>query len=182
MHRRDDDVLRGTRLQFVNAHVADQSIDTLVSSVSEPLQAPANRGPVDAGLIATPPLVQMLARQMCVRIAIKTKGRILLIDPADIITVEAKGNYVLLRHTLCSHMLRESISNIEEKLIPHGFVRIHRSVLVNSAFVVELQPWSTGEYILLVKGGGRYRVTRTYKKNLQLLAESWIGTNGFFVE
>ncbi|HZW91730.1 MAG TPA: LytTR family DNA-binding domain-containing protein [Candidatus Eremiobacteraceae bacterium] len=169
-------------MQFVNAHVADQSIDTLVSSVSEPLQAPANRGPVDAGLIATPPLVQMLARQMCVRIAIKTKGRILLIDPADIITVEAKGNYVLLRHTLCSHMLRESISNIEEKLIPHGFVRIHRSVLVNSAFVVELQPWSTGEYILLVKGGGRYRVTRTYKKNLQLLAESWIGTNGFFVE
>ena len=72
-------------MQLVNAHVADQSIDTLVSSVSEPLQAPANhdpvndgpvnRGPVDSGVIATSPLVQMLARQMCVRIAIKTKGR-----------------------------------------------------------------------------------------------------------
>jgi len=170
-------------LQLVNAHVADQSIDTLISAVKEPYGDPANpRSQVDAGLIATAPLVQMLARQICVRIAIKTKGRILLIDPADIITVEAKGNYVLLRHTLCSHMLRESISTIEEKLIPHGFVRIHRSVLVNSAFVVELQPWSTGEYILLVKGGARYKVTRTYKKNLQLLAESWIGTNGFFVE
>jgi len=179
-------------LQLVNAHVADQSIDTLVSSVSEPLDAPANHSranhgsanhdPVDAALIATSPLVQMLARQMCVRIAIKTKGRILLIDPANILTVEAKGNYVLLRHPLGSHMLRESISTLEEKLVPHGFVRIHRSVLVNSAFVVELQPWSTGEYILLVKGGARYKVTRTYKKNLQLLAESWIGTSGFFVE
>jgi hypothetical protein len=50
---------------------------------------------------------------------------------------------------------------------------------VNAAFVEEIQRLSTGEYVLRVRGGKKYFVTRTYKKNLHLLAESWIGTNGF---
>src|SRR5579863_1065301 len=116
------------------------------------------------------------------RIAIKAKGRILLIEPADVIAIEAKGNYVLLLHTSRSHLLRESITTMEEKLGPYGFVRIHRSALVNAAMVEEIQPWPTGEYVLRVKGGREYTVTRTYKKNLQLLAQSWIGTDGFAID
>ena len=95
---------------------------------------------------------------------------------------QAKGKYVLLHRTSSSHMLRESIATLEEKLSPHGFVRIHRSVLVNAALVEEIQPWSTGEHLLRVRGGREYTVTRTYKRNLQLLANSWIGMNGFAAE
>ncbi|MGA8443448.1 MAG: LytTR family DNA-binding domain-containing protein, partial [Candidatus Sulfotelmatobacter sp.] len=58
-----------------------------------------------------------------VRIAIKTEGRILLIDAGDLIAVEAKGKYVLLLHISSSHLLRESISTMEEKLNLHGFDR-----------------------------------------------------------
>ena len=126
--------------------------------------------------------LQTPASMQSARIAIKAKGRILLIDAADIIAVEAKGNYVVLHHTSSSHMLRESISRMEEKLNPHGFVRIHRSVLVNAALVEEIQPRPAGESVLRVKGGREYTVTRTYKKNLQLLAQSWIGTDGFAAE
>lgn len=113
------------------------------------------------------------------RIAIKVKGRILFIDAADLIAVEAKGNYVLLLHTSSSHTLRESISTIEEKLNLHGFIRIHRSVLVNAALVEEIHPCPTGEYMLRMRGGRQFTVTRTYKKNLQLLASLWIGMEGF---
>jgi DNA-binding LytR/AlgR family response regulator len=113
------------------------------------------------------------------RIAIKVKRSILFIDVADLIAVEAKGNYVLFLRTSGSHMLRESISTIEEKLNRHGFVRIHRSVLVNAALVEEIRPWPTGEYVLRVRGGREFTVTRTYKKNLQLLAQLWIGMEGF---
>jgi two-component system LytT family response regulator len=122
---------------------------------------------------------QRLARHRPARIAIKSQGKILLINAKDVIAVEAKGNYILLLHTSCSHMLRETISTIEEKLGRHGFVRIHRSVLVNAALVEEIQPSSSGEYVLRVKGGRAYTVTRTYKKNLQLLAQSWIGMDRF---
>jgi DNA-binding LytR/AlgR family response regulator len=52
-------------------------------------------------------------------------------------------------------------------------------VLVNRAFVEEIQPWSTGEYILRIRGGKEYTVTRTYKKNMKSLAAFWIGTDAF---
>ena len=71
---------------------------------------------------------------------------------------------------------------MEEKLNRHGFLRIHRSVLVNAALVEEIQPWATGEYVLRMRGGREYTVTRSYKKNLQLLAQSWFGTGGFDAE
>ncbi len=116
------------------------------------------------------------------RIAIKAKRRILFIDAGDVIAVEAKGKYVLLLHSSSSHMLRESISTMEEKLNMHGFVRIHRSVLVNAALVEEIHPLSTGEYVLRVRGGREFTVTRTYKKNLQQLAQLWIGMEDFLAE
>ncbi|MFZ0138406.1 MAG: LytTR family DNA-binding domain-containing protein [Candidatus Sulfotelmatobacter sp.] len=128
------------------------------------------------------PLSPSPAGRASARIAIKAKGRILLLDAAEVIAVEAKGNYVLLHHRSSSYMLRESIAAIEEKLTPYGFLRIHRSALVNAALVEEIQPWATGEYVICVRGGREYTVTRTYKKNLQLLAHLWIGMSGFAAE
>jgi hypothetical protein len=121
------------------------------------------------------PQTQPLAMGKPARVAIKVKGRILFMDAADIIAVEAKGNYVLLSHTSGSHMLRGSISAMEEKLNFHGLVRIHRSVLINAAWVEWVHPCRTGEYVLRVRGGREFRVTRAYKKNLPLLAQLWIG-------
>ena len=115
------------------------------------------------------------------RIAIKVKGRILLINLGDVVAVLAEGNYVLLQQESISYLLRESISVAAQKLEPFGFIRIHRSVLVNVAFVVEIAPYPTGEYGLRVRGGKEYIVTRTYKRNLKSLAEFWIGTSAFFL-
>jgi DNA-binding LytR/AlgR family response regulator len=116
------------------------------------------------------------------RIAIKAKGRIVFIDPGVVIAVQAEGNYVLLQREGGSYLLRESISEMAAKLEPYGFIRIHRSVLVNASFVEEIQPCQTGEYELRVKGGKQYTVTRTYKKNLRSLAEFWIGTGAFLTD
>jgi len=123
-----------------------------------------------------------LAMGKSARIAIRAKGRILFFDAADVIAVEAKGNYVLLLHTSSSYTLRESISTMEEKLNLHGFVRIHRSVLVNAALVEEIHPLSAGDYVLRVRGGREFTATRTYKKNLRLLAQLWIGIENFAAE
>jgi DNA-binding LytR/AlgR family response regulator len=128
------------------------------------------------------PQTRALAMGKSVRIAIKARGRILFIDTAAIIAVEAKGKYVLLLHISSSHLLRESISTMEEKLNLHGFVRIHRSVLVNGALVEEIHPLPSGDYLLRVRGGKELTASRTYKKNLQLLAQLWIGTEGFVAE
>lgn len=132
-----------------------------------------------AKLIEQLPALQKQVRRPSAKIAIKAKGRIIFIDPGEIVSVQADGNYVLLQREASSYLLRESISVMADKLKPFGFIRIHRSVLVNSAYVEEIEPWSTGEYGLRVRGGKEYTVTRSYKQNLKEIASSWIGTDGF---
>src|SRR5260370_12415695 len=127
-----------------------------------------------ARLVEALPQLRRLSQQQSTRIAIKAKGRILFIDPNDVVAVEAEGNYVLLQRQSDSYLLRESISVMAEKLKSYGFIRIHRSVLVNSLFVEQIESWLTGEYRLPIKGGKEYTVTRTYKKNLKSLEAAWI--------
>ena len=128
--------------------------------------------PVLTGIASNPPQRQSHGES---RIAIKTTGRILFIDVADIVAVEAEGNYVMLHHKSSGHLLRESISTVEEKLNSRGFIRIHRSVLVNAAEVEELRRLSTGEHLLRLRNGKEYTVTRTYRQNLRNMSPTCIG-------
>jgi DNA-binding LytR/AlgR family response regulator len=110
------------------------------------------------------------------RIAFKVEGRILFLELAEIVAVQAEGNYVSLQQRANPYLLRESLSSMAEKLKPYGFIRIHRSVVVNISAVEEIQRLPTGEYRLRVKGGKEYLVTRTYKHNLRDLAQLWVGS------
>jgi DNA-binding LytR/AlgR family response regulator len=129
-----------------------------------------------ANLIRALQQLEVIAKRQAPRIAFKAKGRILLLDLADILAVQAEGNYVSLRHRPDAYLVHESLSSMAEKLKPYGFIRIHRSVLVNISAVEEIQPLPTGEYRLRIKGGKEYLVTRTYKHNLRDLAQLWIGS------
>ena len=124
-----------------------------------------------------PQLEAVLPRRA--RIAIKAKGKILFLDPDEVAAVEARGNYVLMQRTGGSELLRESMSTVEEKLRAYGFVRIHRSVIVNASFVEEILTLNTGDNILRIKGGKEFAVSRTYRKNLRSLTPLWIGTTTF---
>ena len=67
-------------------------------------------------------------------------------------------------------MLRESLSSMAEKLKPYGFIRIHRSVVVNTSAVEEIQPLPTGEYRLRVKGGSNTRL----RIHTKITSEIWL--------
>jgi len=110
------------------------------------------------------------------RIAIKAGDKILFLDAGQVMAAEASGNYVSLQHVSGSYLIREPITRIEEKLSPYGFVRIHRGILVNAAFVKEFMRASGGEYSIRMTSGQEYTVSRTYKGNLRLFAESWLGS------
>jgi two-component system LytT family response regulator len=164
-------------IDYVLKPFSNQRIDEALDRASR--QAVSERA---AKLIEAFPQLQKLSRPEYPRIAIKAKGRIVFISPSDLVAVQAEGNYVLLQRESGSYLLRGSISEVAEKLKPYGFVRIHRSVLVNASFVEEIKPYPTGEYGLRVKGGREYTVTRTYKKNLKALAEFWIGGGALVAE
>lgn len=102
-----------------------------------------------------------------------------MLDLGEVITVKAQGNYVLLQEGTRSHMVRHSLEHMERILRPYGFVRIHRSVVVNSALVFEIESRPGGVYNLRTADKTSYTVSRTYVENLRQLACVWIGNIGF---
>lgn len=123
--------------------------------------------------------LEAIAKREPPRIAFKAKGSILLLNLADILAVQAEGNYVSLRHRTHPYLVHESLSSMAEKLKPYGFIRIHRSAIVNISAVEEIQPLPTGECRLRLKGGKEYLVTRRYKHNLRDMAQLWVGPERF---
>ena len=115
---------------------------------------------VDANLMRVLHQLEVIAKRQALRIAFKAKGSIQLLDLADILAVQAEGNYVSLQHRPNPYLVHESLSSMAEKLKPYGFIRIHRSVVVNISAVEEIQPLPTREYRLSVKREKKYMVTR----------------------
>ena len=129
-----------------------------------------------ASFLRVLPQWENIANRQVPRLAFKAKGTILLLNLFDLVAVQAEGNYVSLQHRPHHYLVHESLSSVADKLKPYGFIRIHRSVVVNISVVEQIQPLSTGEYRLRVKGGKEYLVTRTYKHNLRDLAQLWVGS------
>ena len=155
----------------------DCNLESRTDSLYQPAETswfPLSR--IDAAnLIRVLRQLEVLANRQGPRIAFKTKGRILFLDLTDILAVQAEGNYVSLQHRAHAYLLRESLSSMAERLKPYGFIRIHRSVVVNISTVEEIEPLPTGEYRLRVSGGKEYLVSRTYKDSLRELAQLWVG-------
>jgi two-component system LytT family response regulator len=101
------------------------------------------------------------------RLVVKASGRVFFLLTSEIDWIEAEGNYVNVHTAQKSHLLRESISGLEAQLDPKEFIRIHRSTIVNLRRIKELQPWSHGEYHVILHDGTELMLSRNYRDNLQ---------------
>jgi two-component system LytT family response regulator len=103
------------------------------------------------------------------RLAVKTGGKVVLVRIQDIDWVEAADNYVNLHAGAQAHLLRETMSALEERLPSNRFVRISRSTIVNLDRIKELQPLFHGEYAVLLHDGTRLTLSRGYREKLSVL-------------
>jgi two-component system, LytTR family, response regulator len=101
------------------------------------------------------------------RLPVKNNDRVLLLKPREIDWVEADGDYVMLHAGQESHLLRSTLAEMERRLEPEGFVRIHRSRLVNLDRVKEFRPLFQGESLVVLKDGVRLNASQTGMKQLQ---------------
>src|SRR5580658_945437 len=76
------------------------------------------------------------------------------------------GNYVSLHVGKKSLLLRETISSMEQRLVAHGFVRIHRSTIVNIHRVTELRSLSNAEFSVGLADGTTLKLSRNYRDAL----------------
>ena len=101
------------------------------------------------------------------RLVVKSGGRVYFLRTDDMVWIEAAGNYVRLHMAVDSHLFRETMNGMEARLDPQRFVRIHRSRIVNSDRIKELQPWFNGEYVVVLQDGTRLTLSRGYREKLQ---------------
>ena len=101
------------------------------------------------------------------RLMIKASGRVVLLKVGEIDFIEADGNYAKLHVGRKSHLLREKMHDLEGRLDPAKFVRIHRSVIVNLDRIKELHPHFNGDYIVILEDGRQLRLSRTRRENLE---------------
>jgi two-component system, LytTR family, response regulator len=102
------------------------------------------------------------------RIPIPVDGRVLFVTPREIDWVEARDDHVKVHAGKNAHLVRETMSHIESRL-PTGFVRIHRSTLVNAERIREIQPWVKGDFIVILSDGTRLTSGRTYRDRVRAL-------------
>lgn len=101
------------------------------------------------------------------RLMIKVSGRVMLLKVEEIDFIEADGNYAKLHVGRKAHLLREKMHDLEGRLDPARFVRIHRSVIVNLDRIKEMHPHCNGDYIVVLEDGRQLRLSRTRRENLE---------------
>jgi len=115
-------------------------------------------------------LVAALAHERAVpdagRILVRTSGRVHVLDPREIDWVEAAGDYVTIHAAGKSHLVRDSLRNVEARLATHGFCRIHRSILVKLGCIRELVAKDNGDHEVVLHDGTVLRLSRNYRDAL----------------
>jgi two-component system LytT family response regulator len=100
------------------------------------------------------------------RVIIRADGRITFLQTREIDWLEADDKYVHLHTGKGTRMVRQTLSAIEEQLDPRKFVRVHRSAMVNTDRIKELQPLFNGEHSVILEDGTRLTLSRKYKEKL----------------
>src|SRR5436309_4998632 len=109
---------------------------------------------------------RLAARPVTERLLVVHDGRSLFVRTSDVDWMEAAKNYVRLHVGERTHVLRATLSALEQRLDPERFRRISRSALVNLDRVREVQPWFHGDAVVILEGGARLAVSRRFRDNL----------------
>jgi two-component system, LytTR family, response regulator len=100
------------------------------------------------------------------RFVVKSAGRVLFVGVADIDWIESHGNYVRLHTGGRTHVVRETMASLEQRLDTSRFARIHRTRIVNLDRVRELRARGNGEYDVVLSEGTHFRVGRAFRQAL----------------
>ncbi len=108
------------------------------------------------------------AQPWVTRIAVKSVNRIVIVQVADVVRIEAEDNYVRLWAER-PYLHKETLTGLVARLSPQNFLRVHRSHAVNVAFVRELRPQLHGEYLIVLSDGTELTSGRGFRAAIQAM-------------
>ena len=101
------------------------------------------------------------------RLAVRARGRIVMIDAAAIEFIQAADNYVTVHAGGREYLLRETLAALERQLDPSRFVRIHRSTIVALERIAELHPASHGDFDVVLRDSTRLTLSRSWREHVE---------------
>jgi len=143
-------------LDYLVKPVAAERLESAIDTVVE-------AGSVDAGALG-----REIARERGAldRFLVRGPNRLSLLRASDVLWIEAAGNYARLHAAVDTHLVRSTLTSLEERLDPETFVRIHRSTIVNLDAVVELRPLGHADSLVVMRDGAELRLSRRYRDRL----------------
>jgi len=103
------------------------------------------------------------------RVVFKSRGRILFLQVSEIRWIAAEENYIRISNGTESHLLRNTISSMEERLDPQMFLRVHRSAIVNLQYVKEIRTDAKDDFVVHLVNGQKIPMSRSYHSRIRHL-------------
>ncbi len=101
------------------------------------------------------------------RFAVKVHGKVLFLDPAEIYWIQARDDVARVHLADSAYDVREPLSHLESRLPSTSFLRVHRSVIVNTSHIRAAEPFDQGDQMLILRNGKRITTGRSYRKVVQ---------------
>jgi two-component system LytT family response regulator len=100
------------------------------------------------------------------RVLVSLGARFFFVKTTEIVFVEAEEKYAKLHTEKENYLIRETMNNLEQRLDPEKFARVHRSYIVNLDFVKEIHPGSHGDFQVLLKNGAPLAGSRRFRERV----------------
>lgn len=117
-------------------------------------------------------LLNLLDARPIDRLVIRARGKVSFLKPSEIDWIEADGKHVHLHAGRETHVVRHTLTGLEQRLAAHGFVRVHRSAIVNVDRIKELEPWFHGEYVVILKDGTKLTSSAAHSQALHRIIDA----------
>ncbi|EAZ85244.1 LytTR family DNA-binding domain-containing protein [Lysinibacillus sp. FSL M8-0216] len=101
------------------------------------------------------------------KLTVYVNDRILLMKIQDILYCTSEDSKTVVVTEQGRFFASESLAALEKKLTLKGFVRVHRAFIVNLEHIVELEPWSSSKYNLILDNRHSIPVSRLYMKDVR---------------
>jgi two-component system LytT family response regulator len=141
-------VIRQAHAGELSKRLAELLVNTTSHATPSPSPSPSNKGYAD-------------------RLVVKSAGRVFFLRTDELDWIEAADYYVKLHTGGKTHLLRETMNALEERLDPSKFFRVHRSAIVHLDRIRELQPYFRGEHVLILQDGTKLKLSRARREKLE---------------
>ena len=164
---RDDDA-EGPQIVFVTAH-AEYAVKAFAVRALDYLLKPVDPSRLRAALARAR---DRLSHRATSRLSVSKAGVVHLLPTASIEWIEARGDFVRIHADQTAYTMNSTMTELMRTLDASRFVRIHRSAIVNVDRVRQLVPSTHGEYVVVLAGGARLKLTRNHRAGLSQLLGS----------